>query len=249
MYCPICGAVLNGCCCPCCGFDLSQCREQFPTLMNDGKRPESVGAALRRRSAAAQTPIKNPMPAPMPDPMPGIDPQPQRTPMPQQPSFPPSNRPVTAAAPAKRSGKKLAILGIGAVLLVGIAVLLYLIMGGNQTELTMDAFVDKYIEAYKAKGDYASFVTEDDQSFRNSTLARVETLSGESSADNLFGASQGLSATIQRKSADSIYLDFCVYPDERTAEAAIQKIQAFLEVFNNDVIYDSNSGGVATRRV
>ena len=159
--------------------------------------------------------------------------------MPQQPYFPPSNRPVTAAAPAKRSGKKLAILGIGAVLLVGIAVLLYLIMGGNQTELTMDAFVDKYIEAYKFLGDYASFVTQDDQSFRNSTLARVETLSGESNLNTYYGASEVLDVEIQRVRVESILLLFTVYPDANTAASALSSYQDFYQSYGVPMSYNS----------
>ena len=42
MRCTICGSKLNGCLCPGCGFDLSQDREQYPTLANDGRNPVAV---------------------------------------------------------------------------------------------------------------------------------------------------------------------------------------------------------------
>ena len=48
MKCLICGNELKSCICPRCGFDLSQCRESFPTL---GALPPAGQALCTRRDA------------------------------------------------------------------------------------------------------------------------------------------------------------------------------------------------------
>ena len=52
MRCRICGAELKGALCPDCGFDRSLDRERYPTLINDGRRPEAVWV-FRQRMAHA----------------------------------------------------------------------------------------------------------------------------------------------------------------------------------------------------
>ncbi len=135
-----------------------------------------------------------------------------------------------APTPAKSSGKKIWLFGIGAVLLVGVAVVLILLLGSSKTELTMDTFIDKYIEAYKAKGSYDYYVDESDEAFRNEILEDVETpSSGKASENNFFGASQELYVRIKREDDPTIRLYFVVYPDENTAEDAFPQIQEALE--------------------
>lgn len=131
-------------------------------------------------------------------------------------------------APAKRSGKKFWLLGIGLVLLIGVGVLLFLLLGGKKTELTMDQFIDKYIEAYKSYGSYNYYVDEDDATFRAEILDDVDTLSGGSSEDNYFGASQELYVRIKREDDPNIKMYFVVYPDESTAESAFPQIEEAL---------------------
>lgn len=70
MRCLICGSQLNGCLCPRCGFDLSQCREQYPTLANDYRRTASVWT-VRDNYLEAQPPVPPPAPAPAPKPAAG----------------------------------------------------------------------------------------------------------------------------------------------------------------------------------
>lgn len=132
-----------------------------------------------------------------------------------------------AAAPAKRSGKKFWIFGIGAVLLVGVAVLLILLLGGGgkKTELTMDTFIDKYIEAYKAYGSYEYYVDEDEDTFRAELRDDIDTLSGSPDDDNYFGASEELYVRIKRQDDPNIRMYFVVYPDESTAEEAFPKLE------------------------
>ena len=52
MHCLICGTELNNCLCTLCGFDLSQCRERFPTL---GDPPGAQSALCTRRAALIRT--------------------------------------------------------------------------------------------------------------------------------------------------------------------------------------------------
>ena len=67
MRCLICGTELNGCLCPRCGFDLSRCREQYPTLADDSTMPEAVWAVRAKRFEAfsvRQAPESLPAPVP-----------------------------------------------------------------------------------------------------------------------------------------------------------------------------------------
>ncbi len=134
-----------------------------------------------------------------------------------------------AAAPAKRSGKKIWIFGIGAVLLIGVGILLILLLGGGaKTELTLDAFVDKYIEAYKSYGSYDYYVDEDEATFRAEVLDDVDTLSGSPSENNFFGAAQELYLRIKREDDPNVKMEFVIYLDEATAEEAFPKIEQAL---------------------
>ena len=143
--------------------------------------------------------------------------------------------------PAKSSGKKIWIFGIGAAVLVGVAVLLILLLGRAKTELTMDAFIDKYIEAYKTVGSYDYYVDEDDESFRSEILEDVDTLSGKASEDNFFGASEELYVRIKREDDPNIRLYFVVYPDESTAEDAFPQMQEALQKSGGDKVDISHS--------
>ena len=71
MRCMICGSELNGCLCPRCGFDLSQCREQSPTLADDGRQPEAIWVGLNRRFEEPQASTPAPQPVPVSTPVPG----------------------------------------------------------------------------------------------------------------------------------------------------------------------------------
>ena len=48
MYCLICGAKTMGCRCQACGFDLSRCRERYPTLEDLAGARRGHGGRRRR---------------------------------------------------------------------------------------------------------------------------------------------------------------------------------------------------------
>ena len=146
----------------------------------------------------------------------------------------------SAAAKPKISGKMIGFIAGGAALLV-VAILLIVLLGGK-SELTLNEFADKYVEAYKAYGDYDYYVSKDDESFRNSILYDVEILSGKPRESNYFGASQCLYVKIKRKVEPTLKVYFVVYPDEDTAENAFPMVRSSLEASNRDpsnIVYKS----------
>ena len=50
MQCPICGNENKESLCPLCGYDLSLCREHWPTPADDGRRPDSIRKLRARRA-------------------------------------------------------------------------------------------------------------------------------------------------------------------------------------------------------
>ena len=127
--------------------------------------------------------------------------------------------------------KRVLLIGCGALALVAVVVVLILLLGGSgKQELTMEQFIDKYIEAYKAKGSWEHYVGDDEEAnYRKETLEGVETLAGEPSEDNIYGAITEVGVRIRREEGYNARIIFAIYPDEKTAEAAFPQIEAVLK--------------------
>ena len=143
----------------------------------------------------------------------------------------------SAAAKPKISGKMIGFIAGGAALLV-VAILLIVLLGGK-SELTIDEFVDKYIEAYKAYGDYEYYVLDNDtdESFREKTLENVIDKSAYNS--NML---QSLSVKIKRKNKPNIRLNFGVYIDSDAAESDFEEMRKSVEIYYKDMAVYKSEG-------
>lgn len=145
----------------------------------------------------------------------------------QQPGY---GSPVQTSAAVKSGKKKIWIIVAAAVLVIGLAVFGVLLLTGSKTELTMEQFVDKYIEVYKAHGSYDNYVDGSDEEFRQEILEDVQELGGDTDSEgSYFGASSGVYVRIRRKGDPNVRMYFLLYPDEATAEAAISKFRETLD--------------------